>query len=415
MIGIDVVQVERMERLITRPGFLRRVFTTEEGAYIRASKHPAQTAAGLFAAKEAIAKAMGTSVWNVLRTVAITHVAGRPVVRGLPLTLSITHDGGFAVAVVLDGRERAPGEIWADQLATEDALDEALLRRDAKGHKSQFGRVAVIGGAQGMAGAVSLSSMAALRAGAGLVITVVPQSIGTVVQTKLLEPIVRVVSDEEGKFSASYLLDAMQAIEGCNALALGPGLGRGAGVRAFVQALLEKIHMPCVIDADGLNALTADFLHRQIKTKKSGTQWILTPHEMEFHRLSGNSLASIRADRTGVAMRFARETGTVVILKGQQTVITDGQSYYLNPTGNPGLATAGAGDVLTGILVAFLGQGYPPIVAARLASYIHGLAADAIRVSQGEEGLIASDLIDMLPKMLHLLHERQRRRAGWPR
>jgi NAD(P)H-hydrate epimerase len=200
--------------------------------------------------------------------------------------------------------------------------------------------------------------------------------------------------DDDGKLSAAAAGPLVELLRESTAAGVGPGLGRGSGVSAAVRAALEQTALPLALDADGLNALPSppDLLQRR------RGPLVLTPHPGEFARLIGSDIATVQARREDVAVRFAADHGVVLVLKGHRTVVTDGRRLYVNATGNPGMATGGSGDVLTGLVAALLGQKLEPFAAAQLGVYLHGLAGDLARDDLGETALIASDLLDYLPR-----------------
>ncbi len=269
----------------------------------------------------------------------------------------------------------------------------ALPPRPADSHKGDYGRALIIGGSLGMAGSISLAGMAALRTGAGLVTLAVPNRCLDVVAG--FEPSYMTIplpSDAEGRVaagSAELLLDRA-AISTC--VGLGPGLGRSASLDQCVARLYRKITVPLVVDADGLNALAV----QPDRLRVPGGVRVLTPHPVEFRRLTGGAVAS-RSVECQRAHALAAECGVIVLLKGHETYITDGTTEYVNTTGNPGMATGGAGDVLTGMIVALLGQGMIPFDATCLAAHLHGRAGDLAAASRGEASMIARDIIDFLP------------------
>jgi len=177
-------------------------------------------------------------------------------------------------------------------------------------------------------------------------------------------------------------------------VALGPGLGRHAATDYLVSSLVRTVEKPLVLDADGLNALAG----RPAALLDGPAPRVLTPHPGEMARLCACSTASVQRTRGAVARDFAARHRCIVVLKGHRTVVTDGRDLFLNPTGNPGMATAGSGDVLTGVIAALIGQGLGPLEAARLGAYVHGLAGDLVRDRLGEVSLIASDLLNALPQ-----------------
>jgi NAD(P)H-hydrate epimerase len=202
-------------------------------------------------------------------------------------------------------------------------------------------------------------------------------------------------ADDAGRLNAAALPPLLSLTAGATVLAVGPGLGRGDGVRSVVHALLGQSDLPVVLDADGVNAFAP--LGRGEKIRP-GKPTVLTPHPGEFARLLGIKTADVPAKREELATAFAAEQGFVLVLKGAKTLVTDGRRLYVNRTGNPGMATGGAGDVLTGLIAALLAVGLEPFAAAQLGVHLHGLAGDLARVELGEEALIASDLLNYLPK-----------------
>lgn len=270
-----------------------------------------------------------------------------------------------------------------------------LLPRKADSHKGDFGRALLVGGSRGMSGAIAMAGLATLRSGAGLVTLAVPRAVQDVVASSCPCYMTRGLPDENGQFAAAAADEILELGQAANVIALGPGLARSTGLTAFVQRLYREIKQPMVVDADALFALaeTPDTLDRP-----SGTR-VLTPHPGEFARLASNSPDA--ADRTMAAAALARRDAsgmTIVVLKGHHTVVTDGTKYSINHTGNPGMATGGSGDVLTGIITALLCQGLSPFDAARLGTHVHGLAGDLAAAELGQVSLIASDLIGFLPR-----------------
>ncbi len=276
-----------------------------------------------------------------------------------------------------------------------DKLPSPLVR-PAAAHKGTFGRVLVIGGSRGMSGAPSLTGLGALRGGAGLVYVAIPSEILPIVAA--IEPsylTIPLATDEEhGCLSADGLTGLRQACEGKDAIALGPGLGTSRGVTAIVTALFAELPQPMVVDADALNVLASQKsgLSKEAGLLKAAGPRILTPHPGEFARLIGRDIATVQSQRAKLAAEFAATHGVIVLLKGQGTVITDGDRVAINRTGNSGMATGGSGDVLTGLIAALLAQGMPPFEAAQLGAHLHGLAGDLAAAELSQPGLIASDL-----------------------
>jgi NAD(P)H-hydrate epimerase len=269
-----------------------------------------------------------------------------------------------------------------------------LPRRKPESNKGDYGRVLVVAGSQGMSGAAILCASAALRGGAGLVKVAVPADVLPVVAAgNPCYMTVPLPGDEQGRLSPEAARAAVALVEGNDVLAVGPGLGRAPGVSQVVFELLEKTHLPMVLDADGLNAMQG----HTSRLKARPAPLILTPHPGEFARLLGSDVATVQSNREKCPRQFAFEHQLIVVLKGQGTVVTDGRRVYVNDTGNPGMATGGTGDVLTGLIAALLGQGIDPFPAAQLGVHVHGLAGDLARDAVGEASLIASDLLTYLP------------------
>lgn len=268
-----------------------------------------------------------------------------------------------------------------------------LPERDQDSHKGSFGLAVIVGGSRGMAGAASMVGMAALRAGAGLVRIAVPDvCLDTVAGFEPSAMTVPLPSDRAGRIS----LDAWPAIAGATAratvVACGPGMGRSLGLDRLVQRLYVEHAGTMVIDADGLNALSAN---RDVLSRPAGPR-IITPHPGEFARLTQSSMKP--GDQHPAAVELAARAGIVVVLKGHHTLVTDGRSEWRNTTGNPGMATGGSGDVLTGVITSLACQGLSPLNAATLGVYLHGMAGDLAAEEMGQVSLIASDLIRFLPR-----------------
>lgn len=282
----------------------------------------------------------------------------------------------------------------ADTLETITELPH-LSPRAPDSHKGSYGRVLVVAGSRGMSGAAILSGSAALRGGAGLVRVAAPHEIVPIVAAgNPCYTTMPLPQDGQGRVLAIALNELLPEAKSADVLALGPGLGRSPDVLALLAGLLERSGKPAVIDADALNAFAAA---PQRLRPGEGVPRVLTPHPAEFARLLHIDARAVQADRRNLAARFAREHGVVVLLKGLGTIVTDGRRVSVNTTGNPGMATGGTGDVLTGLIAALLGQGLPAFEAAQLGAHLHGLAGDLARDQLGEASLIASDLLAYLP------------------
>ena len=293
-------------------------------------------------------------------------------------------------------------------LKTITAQEVALLlpaRMNANNvNKSSFGHVVVIGGSIGLLGAPILAAHAAMRAGAGMVTVAFPEELENSIASRL-SPVAMTFPLKqafEGTITSSSANEAVEVTNRSTSVALGPGLGKGAEVNSFVRTFLLGCTIPVVVDADGLNALaaTTDLGVSIITARKAAT--ILTPHPKELARLLGISTESIQADREAAAKQAVEKYGGVVVLKGHQTIVTAPHSPTLqNANGNPGMATAGTGDVLTGVIAAMLAQKLDPLHAAIAGVFLHGAAGDLAALSMGgTTGLIATDLIEFLPKAI---------------
>lgn len=267
-----------------------------------------------------------------------------------------------------------------------------LPDRNPWGHKGNFGKLLLLCGSRGYTGAAFFAAMGALRSGAGLVFLGVPESIYGIEAVKLNEPVIFPLPDAGGRLSADAVPEILTRLHQMDAVLVGPGLGQSEGTLAVVRAVLEKAECPVVVDADGINVLSA---HRDLlRGRKSPT--ILTPHDGEFARLGG----VIGEDRMAAAAALAEELGCTVLLKGHETCITDGTDGYINPTGNPGMAVGGSGDVLAGVITAMLGAGLPPLEAAACGAWLHGAAGDRCAAELGQYGMLPTDMLSALPRLM---------------
>ena len=268
-----------------------------------------------------------------------------------------------------------------------------LPPRPVDSHKGDFGRALLVGGSRGMAGSISLSGMAALRSGAGLVTIGTPECcLETVASFDPCYMTNALPSDDDGRMAPGAFDLLCPSLDQFTAVACGPGLGESAGVDELVSGLWRDFAGPVVFDADGLNSLA----RQQIDLADHAGPRIMTPHPGEFARLDGQPIEdeTKRAER---AASLANRANAVVMLKGANSVITDGDSTHINTTGNPGMATGGTGDVLTGVITALLCQGMSPLDAARLATHLHGRAGDLAATALGQISMTARDLLAWLP------------------
>jgi NAD(P)H-hydrate epimerase len=407
---VDVAAIPRIAEAQKRFGnrFLQKFLTAREIDYCGGS---AERWAGRWAAKEAIGKAMPTGVPRPrMRDVEILPSEdGRPHVRVAPATtltgrdidVSIAHDGHFAVAVAVIPDLSVPparaGEAQGGGLP--DGF--RLPARPRDGHKGTFGTVVVLAGSQGYTGAAYLSSMGAARSGAGIVRLMVAQSIYPILAEKCTEVVVGPVPEiSPGVVGHAALSAVLRGFTGAAAGIVGPGIGRDTSTRRLIEDLLPKVTVPLVLDADALNLLSE---HRSILPKLL-PDIVLTPHPAEFGRLANLETGAVQKDRRGIASRFAKTWNKVVVLKGAGTVIAapDGR-ITLNPIATPALASGGTGDVLAGLIGGLMAQKLPPFEAAVTGVHIHSIAGTDLEASIGQAGVLASDLLPQIPRVMERL------------
>ena len=266
-----------------------------------------------------------------------------------------------------------------------------VRKRDA--HKGDFGRVLLVCGSVGYTGAAAMAAMAAARCGSGLIYLGVPEPIWAVEAGKLLEPMVFPLPAKDGMLAERAADALLLRVRKTDAVLAGPGLGISRGTEEVVCRLARECECPLVLDADGINVMSG---HIDILRDRKAPL-IVTPHPGEFLRLGGVLNGATREE---AAASLARGLGCTVVLKGMGTVVTDGRSILRNPTGNPGMATGGSGDVLAGMIVSLLGQGLSPLDAASAAVWLHGRAGDLAASELGEYGMLPSDLLRVLPRLL---------------
>lgn len=279
--------------------------------------------------------------------------------------------------------------------AVDKAIEGAYPVRSPDAHKGECGRVLVVAGSPGLSGAAALAARSALRSGAGVVTLAVASGLNQIMEIKLTEVMTLPLPEgPPGHVGEEALEPVLEALEGFDALAVGPGLGREPGTARLVEGLLERVEKPLVLDADGLNCLGG----REGRLARGGAPLVITPHAGELGRLTGLSTREINEDRIGTAARAAAEYGCVVVLKGAHTVTADaGGSIGINTSGHPGMATAGSGDVLTGCVAAFLAQGVEAFTAACCGVYLHGKAGELAAHLTGGVGMVAGDILSNLP------------------
>ncbi len=296
-------------------------------------------------------------------------------------------------------QQRLENNFDVSVLEKEDIF-QLLPPRNPYANKGSFGKVGLLCGAVGYTGAAALASRAALRCGSGLVFTLVPEAVYPIVATKLEEAMVfPVPSDAAGRICYKAKEIILSRLSECTCALLGPGLGRSAELTKLLIDLISVWKQPLVVDADGLNAFAG---HIDV-LREAACPIILTPHDGEYARLMPREAPLSQENllqRCQAALRLAERSGAVVLLKGHRTIITDGKRFYMNCTGNPGMATGGSGDVLAGMILSLLGQGVAPLEAAALGAYLHGAAGDLCAAEIGERGLLPSDMILAAARLL---------------
>ncbi len=395
--GIDIIEISRIEDAIKKnDGFLKRVFSDAEIEYYNKKSNGFESLAGFFAAKEAYAKFLGTGIRGFnLSDVSVSHdESGNPSIffkgERQPVSLSISHNTTTAVAVVTGEEKKTP-------VLLKDEMSELIPKRPRDSHKGDFGRVLVVAGSKGMIGAAALSAYAALRTGAGLVTLAVPESERLTASGFYPEIMTEGLIDEDGMITTDAMKKLLKLSAGKDTIVFGPGLGKSQSIHLILTELLRSFNKTLIIDADGLNALSKnpDILNERT------CKVILTPHPGEMSRLLGSNVQEVQKNRLETANAFAKKYGVLVTLKGYETVVADSEKdCFINPTGNSGMAKAGSGDVLSGVIGAFLAQGMDAFESAKLGVYIHGLAGDIAREERGVHGILASDIADKVPEAI---------------
>jgi NAD(P)H-hydrate epimerase len=322
--------------------------------------------------------------------------------RGLVLPPGAEHAGQIRVADIGIPPQAVERETIATALLDRGYVWGLLGPRKRDAHKGNFGHLLVVAGSLGKAGAAVMTARAALRAGTGLVSVAAPNSLVPIIQQSLSEAMcIPAAESIDGTIGIGAEAELTRASAGMTACAIGPGLSTHAETTLTVRNLVPALAVPLVIDADGLNALAGSL----DALKQARGPVIVTPHPGEMARLLGVSSAEVQQDRIGNASSFARKHRVTVVLKGAGTVVAspDGR-VFINSTGNPGMATGGTGDALTGVIGSLLAQGYPAQQAACLGVFLHGAAGDLAAGEKGEQGMIAGDLIEKIPEAFRQVH-----------
>jgi len=288
-------------------------------------------------------------------------------------------------------------EPWV-KVTTEELVLDCYKPRASNTHKGDYGRVLVVGGSAGMSGAVMMCGVSALRGGAGLVMVALPKSLNSAFEASVMEVMSLPLPETEAISISLKAIDTLvERMKWADVLAIGPGISRVDETQEFVRQLVRSSEKTVVLDADGIVA----FANRMNELANRSCELVITPHPGEMAMLIGKSISEVQSDRIGISQAVAKELNATVVLKGAHTVIASPEgNTYINLTGNPGMASGGTGDVLTGLIASLIAQGNKPFEAAACAVFVHGLAGDIASWDKGEAPLIAGDLIEYLPKAL---------------
>lgn len=410
-IGTDIVKISRFERLVQNK-IPDKIFTKSEAEYISSKKNAAQTAAGIFAVKEALLKCFGTGLGLPLCDICVAHKkSGKPYAlftgnakayaNALGVTnidISISHDGEYATAYAIMETDKyfAYYSKAVKKLDNNSKLDINVLLPDRKSdtHKGDYGRLFVLAGSVGLTGAAILSCTSALRCGAGLITLGCADELNPIFETSLTEVMTKPFDSTDGVITIKDKDKITECIKKSDVALVGPGLGRTNDIASLVMEVLSTVETSCVLDADALYALSGNT--DILKIRKCPV--ILTPHIGEFSRLTGLTAEEILSNPKTIAAAFAKKYDLTLVLKSHRTLVcsSDG-TVYENTLGNPGMATGGSGDVLAGCIASFLAQGHNMKDAAKSGVYIHSLSADMAAFDKGEYSLTPSDIIEFLP------------------
>lgn len=315
--------------------------------------------------------------------------------KGLVINQGLDYSGEIKIAEIgfpPDILEQPQSDL---RLITEKMISRFLRNRKRISHKGDYGKIFILAGSRGFTGAAFLTCQSALRSGAGLVTLGIPESLNTILESKLTETVTLPLPETtEGSLSTRSLEKIIEKMKTSDVLIIGPGISTNSETKKLIQEILSLSDIPMVIDADGITA----FQNKVSIFKQAKAPLIITPHPGEMARLINSSPDEVEKNRFKVADRFSKEFGVVTVLKGAATVITSlEEEIYLNLTGNPGMATAGSGDVLTGIIAGFLGGRLSALSAALSGVLMHGMAGDMAKREKGEYGLMATDILQAVP------------------
>jgi len=415
-IGTDIVKVSRMEGLL-KNGVPAKVFTEYEKEYINSKSDKLQTAAGLYAAKEAVLKAMGKGITLPLNDVCIKHRStGEPFIElsgdtyefskkiGIEsISISISHDGEYAISTAyacvnkyFEYYKKALDKFLSspDNAIRPEIISKLITKRNSDTHKGNYGKLYILAGSVGLTGAAVMSCNSALKCGAGLITLGCASELNSIFECKLTEVMTKPLDSLNGIITDKDIGTILKDVSSADVCLIGPGLGRNDDIRSIIRSVLENTTTPCIIDADGLNAISLDI--EMLNDRKC--ELILTPHIAEFASLCGIDKSIILKHPYKYAKEFATKYKVILVLKSHQTIVaTPNGDLFINILGNPGMATGGTGDVLAGCIASFAVQGINLCDAALVGVYIHSLAGDMASYEKGEYSLTPSDIIDFLP------------------
>ena len=375
-IGVDILEISKIRKLMKNEKFLNRFFSDAEISYIESSAKADETCAGIFAAKEAIIKALNGNLAGLqYKDISIERKNDVPFayVNGINFFVSISHDGDYAISI-------ASTDETLSKITIEDEF-KVFRKRDDFTHKGDYGKLAIFAGSLSMTGAPYFASLAAMRTGCGLSYLYVDKDIQDILSVKLSETIIRC--------NNNYALADMDAV------LFGPAWSFLENRDKIYKDIIHA-NKKLVIDADGLHYLKK-------YGDKLGYRAIITPHFAELARLLDIEIEKIIEEPKKYARLASEKFEVVVVLKGHNTIVMDKDNEYINHTGNPGMATAGSGDVLSGIIASLLVQGFTVFDAAKYGVYLHGLAGDLAKEKYTEYSLIASDIIEFIPKAIKMM------------
>lgn len=424
--GIDIIEIDRIRKAINNNNrFMERIFSENELSYINSRNNNVNTIAGLFAAKEAVSKALGSGIsgfkWTDIEV--FSEKSGKPSIRlfgmakelaekedisNIHISISHSKDNAVAFAIAEKGIDELK-KLNAHILYTKedysfidkDMVASIIPERKKNTHKGTYGKVGIVGGSKGMTGAVALALKACLRSGSGLVYSIVPEPLDNILESLVLESVTYPIScNNEGHFNKYSIDEIKDFVDKLDTIVLGPGMGVDKERIELVKDILLHSHKPIVLDADGINCISKS--KEVLKQRRQAT--VISPHPGELSRLLDVNIKEIQSDRIKYCSYAAKRFNSITVLKGSNTVIAspDGD-IFVNSTGNPGMATAGSGDVLSGIIGSLIGQKIQPLEATIAGVFLHGLAGDLGAKDKGEYGLIAGDIIENLPYAIKLV------------